>query len=77
MKRKITKFLAIALLVVFSGYATVSTFSQGGDAQIGAAYCLTGALSDFGARFLTAINIAADQLRHPRRRDECAASCPS
>ncbi|MBI1741799.1 ABC transporter substrate-binding protein [Candidatus Acetothermia bacterium] len=63
MKGKITKLLAIALLVVFSGYtATVSTLSAEGDVAIGAAYCLTGALSDFGARFLTASNIAAENI---------------
>ena len=56
------KLLTLALLVVFSGFFTVSSLSQGNDVAIGAAYCLTGGLSDFGARFLTAVNIASENI---------------
>jgi ABC-type branched-subunit amino acid transport system substrate-binding protein len=62
MKGKFLKLSALALLAVFGGFLTVSTFSQGNDVSIGASYCLTGALSDFGARFLVAINIAGDNV---------------
>jgi ABC-type branched-subunit amino acid transport system substrate-binding protein len=62
MKGKIIKLAALALVAVFGGIFTVSSLSQGNDVAIGASYCLTGGLSDFGARFLTAINIAGENI---------------